>query len=232
MPPLIISYGMTKSGSTLAYHIARAVLEGAGFAQPVLSQSALGAARRINYVDDLTEERITAILSEAPGPIVIKTHQRPTAQAAQMLRDGHAVGHACLRDPRDIALSMLDHGLRARTKGHVPFAEMETLADAERSLHDQIETLTQWCALPRIIPLPYNDIAFNGDAAAHVIAAQLGLTCPDGIVARVKEANFTQFNKGIKDRHLTEMEPDTSAHFAATFPALVRAAAQPSCGPQ
>ncbi|MBB5515836.1 hypothetical protein FHS89_001856 [Rubricella aquisinus] len=231
-PRLYISYGMTKTGSTLAYHIARTVLEEAGFAQPQLSERALGAVRRINYVDDLTEGLVAAILNEAPGPIVIKTHQRPTPTVADMLAEGTAMGHACLRDPRDMALSMLDHGARARAKGHLPFAEFAQIDDTLPSLRDQAETLRQWRALPGILTLSYDQIAFGEDAAPILIAAQMGLPVAPGAARRAKDGHFTQFNKGIPDRHRSEMAAADAERIATLFPELVALAAQPNVARQ
>jgi hypothetical protein len=231
-PRLYISYGMTKTGSTLAYHIARTVLEEAGCPQPQLSNRALGAARRINYVDDLTPDLVAAILDEAPGPIVIKTHQRPTSTIADMLAEGTAMGHACVRDPRDMALSMLDHGARARAKGHQPFAEFVRLEDTLQSLKDQSENLRQWRALPGIMTLSYDQIAFGEDTVPMLIAAQLKLPLRPGVADRAKADNFTQFNKGLRNRHLSEMTTEHAALIADQVPELVALARQPSVGRQ
>ena len=152
------------------------------------------------------------------GPVVMKTHTRLDKTIADMVARGTARAHVILRDPRDVALSMIDHGNRARATGSRAFAEIETMEDAYRALEDQILTLRGWAALPGVEVMTYDYLAFDTVAAAADIMAQLGIVGDaEAVVEEVTTTCFIQLNKGVRDRHTTEMSPETSAGFLDHF---------------
>ena len=76
-PLIYISYGMWKSGSTLAFELTRAILEQNGHRQIPLSLSGVSVDVRINFVPELHAHQLEAIDQEARtlgSPIVFKTH--------------------------------------------------------------------------------------------------------------------------------------------------------------
>ncbi|MEO1001071.1 MAG: hypothetical protein AAFW69_10815 [Pseudomonadota bacterium] len=227
MRPLIyFSYGVTKTGSTLAFHYVHALMERAGWDQSRLSEAALGNAKMINYFDDLDDEmarHLVAEVEERGTPVVLKTHQRPSATVARLIDEGRAVGHACYRDPREVVLSMLDHGEKSRRIGAEVFSEIETMDDALASLRHQIDRLTDWLRLPQIIPLCYDDVAFAGAATVGRLAAQLGIEdVPEAVEREVKETRFTQFNKGAPARWRREMCVEDAERIATEFRPMIR----------
>ena len=142
----------------------------------------------------------------------------------RLIQNGQAIAHACYRDPRDMALSMLDHGKRARATGKPAFAEIETLEDAKSGIRNQCDSLTAWLRLPNVQPLDFEDIAFDMQATAQRILNQLGITGdPEKIVNAVLDGRFTQFNKGISRRYKIEMPEQDDRKFAHEFaPFLTR----------
>ncbi len=223
MKPLIyFSYGMTKTGSTLAYQLTRAVLVAAGCPQPKLKAAALRHSARINHAQHLTEADIADIRAEVAnwdGPVVIKTHTRPDDPAVvALLQSGEAVAHACYRDPRDMALSMLDHGKQARAEGKPAFSEIETLDDALNGIRNQMDSLTAWLRLPNVLPLCFDDIAFRSAETVDRIADQLGLRVDaEQIAEQVKDTTFTQFNKGVASRYRSEMSAADADRITTEF---------------
>jgi hypothetical protein len=155
-------------------------------------------------------------------PIVIKTHTRPDPAVVRLIQNGQAIAHACYRDPRDMALSMLDHGQRARANGKPAFAEIETLEDAKNGIRNQCDSLTAWLRLPNVLPLDFEDIAFDMQSTAQRILNQLGITGdPDEIVNKILDGRFTQFNKGIPHRYRFEMSQQEGGKFANEFAPLL-----------
>jgi len=226
MQPLIyLSYGMTKSGSTLAYQLARTAMQCAGMEQPLLKIDALRETKTINFIEQLEEWRLQALLDEARAlghAIVVKTHTRPDQPIVRaLLEQGLAIGHAVYRDPRDMALSMLDHGARSRKSGTREFSEFNSIASTLPNLRHQVETLAQWLRLPNIIPLYYDDLAFNTAAPTRKILKQLNIQLnPAHIAEIVLDTGHTNKNVGAPARHTKQMSVGTAADIAAEFAPL------------
>jgi hypothetical protein len=224
-PLIYISYGITKSGSTLAFHLAKAILDMAGFGQNRLSDAATMPGRLINYVERIGESQMEAIgrETEALGyPIVIKTHAPPTPAVRAWIAAGRVQGHCVFRDPRDIALSLMDHGARSRARGKEAFAGIISLDDALREIRLQVVFFREWARCPGFLPLGYDDVAFDTQAAVVRICAQLGVDVDPAEVERVaKTERFTQFNKGIRSRHRREMASEDSARIRSEFQDLI-----------
>lgn len=208
-PKIIFSYGMTKCGSTLAFELARTGLELAGYPQPALGMDGLNGDARINFASHLSDAQLDAIwcrVQTIGHPIVIKTHTRPDPCVIDMFKAGNAVAHATYRDPRDMALSMMDHGNRNRAQGKSAFTEITDLNAARININSQIDTLTQWLVRPNCLPLFFDDLAFDTETTTRKILANLQLELNPGRVASfVKNRRFTQKNKGVRRRFRDEM---------------------------
>ena len=224
-PMIYFSYGMTKCGTTLAFHMVSEALAQAGFEQHRLPAHLIGPNKKLNFgqhfTDDQTDELWAAVRSIG-HPIVIKTHTRPDPAIVRLIQNGQAIAHACYRDPRDMALSMLDHGIRAREAGKPAFAEIETLEDAKSGIRNQCDSLTAWLRLPNILPLDFEDIAFDMQTTVQRILDQLDISGdPEKIVAKVLDGRFTQLNKDISQRHKSEMSPQDVREFDLEFAPLM-----------
>ncbi len=219
-PLIYISYGMRKSGSTLAFELTRALLEQNGFRQKRLSHQAVPGDASINFVHRLSAEQLERIESEARalgGPVVLKTHQPPTPAVEAWLREGRIQGHCVYRDLREIALSTMDHGRRARASGDRAFANIHNLDDALHDIRRQVPHFLSWVRLPGIIPLYYDDVAFASQDTVRRLSEQTGLSGnPAKVERRVKSWRPTQYNKGVPGR-AREMSPEDSARVLGEF---------------
>ena len=214
---LFFSYGLTKSGSTLAFQLARTALIRAGHDQPQSDVPGLVVSKKINAIQHVSDTQAAALLG-GPRPLILKTHTRCDPAVASLFARGHATGHAVIRDPRDIALSMLDNGRVNRAKGRPAFAEIVTLDDAIAAIENQMATLATWLALPDFKRLRYDRLAFDTVAAARDILDHLGLDGdPTAIAAHVLENEFIQFNVGRRDRWRSEMAAADAARIHARF---------------
>lgn len=222
MRPLIyFSYGMTKSGSTLAFELARSALVLAGFDQPRLSLNAVLNRKKLNFCAHIDEKVAAALTSEARAighTIAIKTHTRADPSVVRLLQDGQATAHAVYRDPREIALSMLDHGAKSRANGRPGFVEFVTLADTIDNIRHQINSLKSWLSLPNVRPLYYDDVAFDMDATTALILSEMNLDQdPEAVMRMATKERFTQRNKARRARYLDEMSEADSARFKQIF---------------
>ena len=180
-PKIIFSYGMTKCGSTLAFELARTGLEMAGFEQRKLHAQGIRQSSQINFAGHLNPANIRQIWDEicAIGhPIVIKTHTRPDPAVIACFQQNQAIAQATYRDPRDMALSMLDHGAKNRALGRLAFSEITNLQTAHENITAQVDSLTQWLVRPNCLPLYFDDLAFDTENTARLILGQLKLEIP------------------------------------------------------
>lgn len=221
---IYFSYGITKSGSTLAFQMASLCLEKAGFPQPKLPPPAIEEVRRINFVDNLDETTTKHLIKSAEylgHTIVIKTHSPPNDYIRDLSANGIIKSHACIRDPRDIALSMLDHSKKSRSMGKLTFTEIKNLDDAKSAIQNQFSSFEQWASLPNSICLSYDEIAFDSEETANRIATHMGVSDNYDDLAQEAKERFTQYNKGLQNRHRAEMSPDESADFVKSFPKML-----------
>lgn len=156
------------------------------------------------------------------------------------------MGHASYRDPRDLALSLMDAGRkakimstaaildprglahlpidgrsRAKTPRKIAFSEITSLNAALMAIDHQQRTLAQWLKLPGIIPLDFEDVVHDKTETTEGIMARLNLEAPaPKIINRVLEERFTQFNKGIQHRHQSELSDQDSTRIRREFPAF------------
>ncbi len=214
------SYGMTKCGTTLAFELTRVALTEAGFDQPLIPFPDT-RPRRINFFGQLDAEKAALIrtaLEEERHPIVIKTHGRPSDIMVRWVQAGEARAHAIFRDPRDMALSLIDHGKRARAKGRPAFSEIHTLEDACNGIANQLDSLSAWLQLPGVRPLQYEYFAFDTEKGAAQILTQLGLEGnPRRIARKVARADKTLRNKATPARHKQELSETESKAILTRF---------------
>jgi hypothetical protein len=219
-PLIYISYGMTKSGSTLAFELTKAILDLHGFAQIRLSRDAIPTDVVENFVPRLSGAQLEAIAHEVAAlgyPIVLKTHQPPSPEVIAWVEEGLIQGHCVYRDLREIALSMMDHGTRARGKGDRAFAKIMSVDDALKGIRRQVPFFRQWAQLPGFMPLYYDDVAFETQATVRRLCAQLALEADPAQVERIaKTERFTQYNKAVPGR-AREMNPEDAERILRDF---------------
>ena len=225
-PLFYISYGMVKSGSTLAFKFAELTLEKSGFSQAKLPEAAIEPHRQVNYIASSAENPWPAVIKavEARGtPVAIKLHRGPDEHVAALLKSGRAIGHAVYRDPREMALSMLDHGRRSRNHGRPGFAKFEELDQAVAEVDRQLPNLEAWLKLPRMEPWFYDDFAWDHPAAVARILKQCRLSGdPAAILADFDPTKGTRFAKGKPNRWRRHMNVEQAERVRGHFDRMFR----------
>lgn len=220
---LVFCYGIPKSGSTLAFQIARAAAIIGGHRQRLLPPPLRTPGHKVNFQQHLNPDLLWRLAERARERIlVIKTHDKPGPDWVAAYRDLAARGQAAAivnhRDPRDICLSLCDAGRAARAAGETAFAEFLTLEDAAARVQAYLAELDDWRGLPALLELRYEVCAFRMDEAITAIKAHLGLRGPAWPV-RVYARNiaFTHRNKAVPERHLAELSPAQRTSLDAAF---------------
>ncbi len=213
---IVLSYGMTKSGSTLAFELCKAILEKRGFAQRRLPDEVVTPGHHINFLQEVSVVGLQALLKEvAQGEFVaIKLHtglRQPEADfIGQQISAGTIKLHVNFRDPREVCLSLVDAGAKAREKQRQAFSEIVTLSDAANAVKRQLNICRRWGSIEGALPLFYNQVAFETGAAIERICADFGFpmfdqpTCAE-LMAPLFGETFTQKNKAVKDRYKDDL---------------------------
>ncbi len=221
---LVFSYGIPKSGSTLAFELAKAVARLGGHRQPLMPEW-LPGGHKVNFAQSLEVAALRGLAAAAGSRILlIKTHACPgpdwVAEYRVLAAQGLVSAHVNHRDPRDICLSLLDAGRLARSRGEAAFAEFGTLEDTVAAVRRYLGEQSIWAALPRTLPLDYATCAFRMAEAVEAIKANLGISCPNWLVRLwVQRFAFTYRNKAVPARHEQELKPDQAAWLAREFAA-------------
>jgi hypothetical protein len=249
---ILLSYGLTKSGSTLAFQIAMGILIDNGFVQERLPDH-LAAPGKMNFLRTgrVARRQIDQLLSLVPSrppriavenhcfcdaglipyqritqvpshPITaVKTHRpldpglKPYLE--ELINNRALVIHAIFRDPRDICLSLLDAGVRARRAGRCQFSEIATLDDAIECVAQQLQRLRTWGSIRGVSLYDYDQVAFEMDATIERMAADLRLTANRDAVKHFAACVFTQKNKARRKRHENELTPEQNARCLKKF---------------
>jgi hypothetical protein len=221
---IVVSQGPTKSGTTLAFEITRAVLESNGCPQRALPDGVVTAGHQINFVHRWNDDALLALVEETRGErIVVKTHGPPDLACElvdRLVASGDLRIHVVVRDPRDQVLSMLDAGRAARAEGSASFSQIETIDDALFQVHRQLAWVRAWGSRASL-RLVYDRFAFDRTIGPQMIAADLGLVPHVEAVWRTLDDRFTQKNVARPERYRTEMEPAVAARIVAEFPDLI-----------
>jgi len=209
---ILICYGITKSGSTLAFELAKGILTAAGHQQTQLPDDVVEPGRKINFVNRVDEARLDALFRAVPQEriVAVKTHAPFRVDLLPHLDECVAAGrlkvHAAYRDPREICLSLVDAGSQAREKGRQAFADVETLEQASENVSRQITTFLRWASVRDALHLNYRTVAFDMENAVATMAAHLGLPAdPPAVCGAVLGSAFTQKNKAVPDRYKDEL---------------------------
>jgi hypothetical protein len=222
---IYVCFGMLKSASTFLYQLTEETLRTAGRRPVRLGPPFIPRWSVENYVDNIEPGLLDAISTTiGEGDVVLKTHQGLHPEVARRIDEGSVLASASIRDPREIALAMVDHGRRSRQRGDPQFSECHAVFDTVSSLDDQAANFARWSALERIEIFRFNEICFDSAAVVARIAAQIGLAVNPGEVSRRfrDKGLIGQFNKGEALRY-REMAPDLQSVFLERYAKLYEA---------
>jgi DNA-binding MarR family transcriptional regulator len=220
---LILCYGITKSGSTLAFELIKGMLESAGHPQIRLPDGPVRPEQIVNFVEPVDRDTLQQLLA-AIGErwIAVKSHSPISDETFRYLerlqRQGLVKVSATYRDPRDVCLSLLDAGVEARALGTKEFSEFTNLKIAVRIVGRKLAAFRRWGALRGTLRLNYDTFAFSPDEVMDDIERFLGITCDrEKAKAYAFGEAFTQRNKGKRHRAIEELGPDEYAALTNTF---------------
>ncbi len=186
------------------YLLTEEIMKQSGFELAKLSIEVKGRDAPENYIDPVDALALEVIQNEIAGKsVVVKTHGAPDRAVADAVSSGRIYANAVIRDPREIALSMIEHGDRSRRLGIQDFTEFTTPVQAIPTIKDQLERFKVWAAINKVLIFGYDDVCFSTHDTIVKIASQLGVSVDaQKVAAKFDDKNtILQYNKGIRNRH-------------------------------
>lgn len=220
---LILCYGITKSGSTLAFELIKGMLETVGHPQIRLPDDVVRPEQIVNFVEPVDRESLQKLLAAIDERwIAVKNHSPITDETflylERLQREGLVRVTASWRDPRDICMSLLDAAVQAKVLGTKEFSEFTDLTIAVRIMRRKLAAFRRWGALKGTLRLDYDTVAFSPDRAIDEIEPFLGIASDR---ERAKQYAFneasTQMNKGKRHRAAEELSPEEYAALTDVF---------------
>lgn len=237
---IVFSYGIPKSGSTLAFKITTCIATLGGHRQILLPGTLLPAALRkgirdkINFADHLDPDVLPRLIDfVGDRVIIIKTHASPSLKWIEVYNEFARLdlvrAHVNHRDPRDICLSLIDAGTQARRLGCASFSEFTTLSYACSIVKKYLEEIDTWNCLQNKVDIRYETCAFDIDNAINQIKNDLKLSCPNFLVRfYINRLAFTQKNLAIPKRFENELSKDSIQCLSSAFSSYLERMNYPS----
>lgn len=214
---------MPKGGGNLGFRLLQVLAERAGYSQARLSDAVVDPRQPDNVLSDLGPDTLARACDELEDQrrrmCVLFTQAPPSSNLALAMAQGWAGALAVSRDPRDLALAMVDAG----------YASFRRPEDIRHRVARSLETYLDWAMLRETRRFAYEDLARNGARAAADLAEDLGLTPVNARLAAKcahRRAEWDGASWGGADkpwRHLFEMTRTQSRAWEIRFAAFIRA---------
>lgn len=220
---IYFSYGMTKSASSFVYQLQEEIIRSSSYTFVEIPFSISGIRGKENYLENITDEIIQLIVEWLPENCVtvIKTHGAPSPLALELISEGKAFASATYRDPRDIAVSLLDHGKKSREKGIQDFASFYHPLDTIDMITNQLEKrFSLWAANNNCLLLNFDSIKNSPNVVVENIIKQMGVSNVDAKKVCDKfdnKKNVIHYNVGKNKRFLDLMTEDEINAFDNVF---------------
>ena len=222
MGKIFICYGIPKSASSFTWQLVKRTATIGGLDVATLTVYSKGKPTPEDAIDPVSGKNLALVQEEiADRCAVIKTHGAQTKEAAELVKQGQSKIFVSYRDLRDVALSLIDHGQRSRSRGATDFSQFLEPRDSLVTLTDAVRRMQSWVDTCDPLLISYEDVSFDTENTVKRIAQKLEVQVSVDEVLRFfehKKDVIIHFNKGVRDRHQTEMDPETSALFLNTFP--------------
>lgn len=163
---VIISAGMQKSGSGWYFNLTNDLLISAGYSDVREIRKKYSLESILEYyncnIGELTEDKIELITSLPLNEsiFVVKTHSGPFDSLNKFISNGIVKATYIHRDPRDVVLSVLDHGERIRKQGENHFfGKIKTFEEAVLWVKTELFPIwDEWNKLEDVLLVRYEDL--------------------------------------------------------------------------
>lgn len=163
---IVVSAGMQKAASASYFNLANAMLMAAGYEDVHVLRQRFGFGFFMSKVNCNVGPLRAYKLAWLSLPhwlgqsLVVKTHEPPSPSARLLIRLGLVKPTYIFRDPRDVAVSLYEHGERIRRGGQdsmTQFDELKTIADAILFTGRLVPIWRAWTGLKGCLSVRFED---------------------------------------------------------------------------
>ncbi len=209
---ILLSNSLPKTGSTLLASYQEDILQAANVKS---GQDVLHARHGGRFIRRPTNEALLDLykIDSQSGSVVVKCHWAPHLKLKLYCRLPNVRMTMAYRDPRDMILSMIDHGKRTR-EGLDPsgaFADCSNVIDLVSYVSKFLNQLDFWMKKNYVHSVRYEDLMADPFRVLKDMNAFLGWEVSDACLRNIIEkregskATSHNFNKGTTERWRTEM---------------------------
>ncbi len=220
---------MQKSGTAFIYHMINSlVAHTIGHdARKVKAKYGVGKFMKggNHNIGDLSPSKVLRLwwVSLLGKSYVVKTHSGRITRTLRFLLKARQVKIIYIyRDPRDVLLSVMDHGAKIRAKGkNHTFARWDTFDKAFNKLKGYLKNFRNYNGNNLVMTVRYEDLISDPSAVMKKIAHYLGIEPNLELIDKIlKENNVTDkfhFNKGVAGRYKESMTPKQIGRFEEVY---------------
>lgn len=227
---VVLSVGMQKSGSGYMYNLLNdlLIISGSHDARYIKENYSLDNIMKWhnNNIGDLGYKKLIRLImiSVKSGSFVVKTHSGPSRSHDLLLKLRLIKTIYIYRDPRDVLLSVQDHGKKILNEGqNHTFAKMVNFEDAFNSIKKWIKVFESYNKRDDVLCISYEDLMNNGVEILKKICFYLNIDVTDEEIKTIlnkydknnPKANMKglHFNKGISNRYKYELSEEQLKRF-------------------
>lgn len=205
---IVVSASMKKAGSGWYFNMTNDLLVAGGFAdaREVRERYRLHAALRggncqVNRSSRYHTARL--FLPHLRGhTFVVKSHGRPSRSVRGLLALGVMKATYIYRDPRDVVLSILDHGRRLREDGNQANAAsaLHSIEDAVRYVRRLLGIWERWDECSGVLTVRYEDLVRDPSGELDRLATFLQVEVAPRVLAGIVRS-YEPGSRSDEDRH-------------------------------
>lgn len=219
---LVISSGMQKSGTAYFYNVLNDLLIESGAANARMIKNEFSLEKILkdnnNNIDGISWKDLLkiSIVSFKKGTFAVKTHYPNRRSFGILSKAGLLKIIYSYRDPRDVILSVIDHGKKLKESGETGnFTKMIEIDEAIRNVKIWINDWNELSGKNNILKYRYEDFLKEPELIFRKVSEFLKIEFSERsvkkILLRYNPSNpdmpkgRLHFNKGIVDRFKTDM---------------------------
>jgi len=216
----VLSFGMQKSASLLltryTINLLRMALPSNGHLEfeALIRDGVLQGGGCFPWGGWEYKKDLLCDLADRHGPFVVKSHGALT-QPVQRLIEAGAKAIYSMRDPRDILLSLIDHGALNKSRGGGVFEEHTNVENTLPKVMEICVCAYTWFLSDLPCIFRYRDLVSQPHVEVGRLAKHLEIDASDEIIDRIVEKERRKrekgkdcFNTGLLTRFRDEMSPD------------------------
>lgn len=147
---------------------------------------------------------------------VIKTHRSPTFFIKLLIRLGISKAVFSYRDPRDVVLSMIDHGNRSRLNLDEPecFQNITDFKSSLKYVKRALKKHVRWQKYGNALFIRYEEFMVDKRNAISSLNHYLEFGLREETIDEIlvlhesEKTTYHNYNKGVINRHLTELSEE------------------------